>query len=96
MKECGYIDDVDYALSYILTHSNSRQKNYFKLMQKGIKKADIDLAYTDVPENTEEDQLEKEIAKLKENKIELPKIILKLTRKGYEYSKIKKVIDKMK
>lgn len=96
MEECGYIDDVDYALSYILTHSNSRQKNYFKLMQKGIKKADIDLAYTDVPANTEEDQLEKEIAKLKENNIELPKIILKLTRKGYEYSKIKKVIDKMK
>ena len=29
MKECGYIDDVDYALSYILTHSNSRQKNLF-------------------------------------------------------------------
>lgn len=96
LEEEKYIDDVDYALSYILTHFDSRQKLNFKLMQKGIKKEDIDKAYEDAPENMEEDNLLKEIEKLKNKGLDLPRIIVSLTRKGYAYSKIKKEIEKIK
>lgn len=91
-----YIDDVDFALSYILTHEGSKQKMMFKLMQKGIKKVDIDKAYEDAPENMEEEILSKEVAKLKDKGMDLPHIIITLTRKGYSYYKIKKEIEKSK
>lgn len=96
LEEERYIDDVDFALSYILTHEGSRQKISFKLMQKGVKKADIDKAYEDAPENMEEDILSKEIAKLKDKGMDLPRMIITLTRKGYSYYKIKKEIEKNK
>lgn len=96
LEDQKYINDVDYALSYILSHNISRQKLTFKLLQKGIKKSDIDLAYEDAPENLENDHIEKEIEKLKDAKLDLAQIIIKLTRKGYAYSKIKKEIEKLK
>lgn len=96
LEKLGYIDDVDYALSYIMTHSNSKQKNIFKLMQKGISRSSIEKAYEDAPNEIEDDLLEKEIKKLQNKNLELAQIIVKLTRKGYAYSKIKKIIEIIK
>lgn len=89
LEENLYINDVDYAISYILTHKNSKTENTMKLLQKGIKKQDIDSAYEDIPVELESEQLSEEIKKLKDKKYEDSKIIIKLTRKGYKYSDIK-------
>ncbi len=95
LEENLYLNDIDYALSYILSHKNSRVRNTMKLMQKGIKKADIDIAYEDVSKELEENQLIKEVEKLLENNKDKNKIILKLTRKGYDYQSIKMTIKEL-
>lgn len=94
LEKEGYIDDVDFALSYILTHRNSRQKNLMKLMQKGISKSDIDEAFLQVPREQEQDSLKKEIVKLI-GKYDNSQIFVKLTRKGYKYEDIKNEIKEM-
>ncbi|WP_068268314.1 regulatory protein RecX [Caviibacter abscessus] len=91
-----YINDVDYATAYILSHKYSRQKQYLKLMQKGIIKKDIDLAFENIPNDLEEDLIDKEIIKMLEKNIEPPQIIIKLTRKGYEYTKIVEALNRLK
>ncbi len=95
LEENLYLNDIDYATSYILTHKNSRVKNVMKLMQKGIKKEDIDTAYEDIPKEIEENQLFYEVQKLIDKDIEKNKIILKLTRKGYDYQSIKQAIKEI-
>ncbi|WP_067138988.1 regulatory protein RecX [Oceanivirga salmonicida] len=90
-----YLDDIDYAISYILSHKNSKIKNTMKLMQKGIKKEDIDIAYEDIPKEIEENQLIKEVEKLLEMNTDKNKIILKLTRKGYNYQSIKSTLKEL-
>lgn len=92
LEENGYINDIDYALSYILINKNSRQKNTVKLMQKGISKKDIETAYEDVPEEKEFENLENEIKKLLNKNIEKNQIFIKLTRKGYIYQDIKDIL----
>lgn len=95
METQKYINDIDYATSYILTHKNSKQKNIVKLMQKGIKKADIDLAYEDISEEIENENLEMEIKKLLNKNIEKAAIITKLMRKGYNYYSIKESLSNL-
>ncbi|VWL85169.1 regulatory protein RecX [Oceanivirga miroungae] len=94
LEENLYINDVDYAISYILSHKNSKTKNTMKLLQKGIKKQDIDEAYEDIPNDMEKEQLSEEVRKLKEKNYEDAKIILTLTRKGYRYNDIKENLKK--
>ena len=65
-------------------------------MQKGISRSNIERAYEDAPNEIEDDLLEKEIKKLQNKNLELAQIIVKLTRKGYAYSKIKKFIEIIK
>lgn len=93
--ENRYIDDVDYAISYILTHRNSKQKNIVKLMQKGVSKSDIDLAYEDISEEIENENLELEIEKMLNKNIEKANIIIKLMRKGYNYYSIKESLNNL-
>lgn len=91
-----YINDVDYAIAYILSHKYSKQKQYLKLMQKGISKKDIDIAFENAPNNLEDELLDKEVIKMIEKAIEPAQIIIKLTRKGYEYTKIVEALNKLK
>lgn len=95
LEENNYIDDVDYALSYILINKNSKQKNMVKLMQKGISKKDIELAYEEVPEEKEIENLEREIEKLLNKNIDKNQIFIKLTRKGYIYQDIKDTLKNL-
>lgn len=91
-----YLNDVDYATAYILSHKYSKQKLYFKLMQKGISRKDIDEAFLNVPSDMEEELIDTEVEKLKEKNIEVAQIIIKLTRKGYQYTKIVEAINRLK
>lgn len=88
LEQNGYIDDYDYAMSYILTHKDSKLKNTIKLMQKGIEKKIIDDVYIDIDYDIEKDNLDNEIKLLKQKKNDNYQIITKLSRKGYLYSDI--------
>lgn len=91
-----YINDIDYATAYILSHKYSRQKQYLKLMQKGISKKNIDEAFENIPDNLEEELIDKEVLKMLNKNIEPAQIMIKLTRKGYEYMKIVEALNRLK
>lgn len=92
VDELGYINDYDYCVSYILTHKNSKLKNTIKLMQKGVSKSIIDRAFNEVPSEIYDDNLENEVIKLKKMQYDDFEIITKLSKKGYPYDKILKIL----
>ena len=99
LEELGYIDDLNYAVSYIKNRKYGRQRIYIFLFQKGIDKETIENAYTYIEENerkTEEKTLEEEKLEkliLRNLKKEEKKLIQYLLRQGFEISKI---LDKIK
>lgn len=95
LEENLYINDIDYAISYILTHKKSKTQNTMKLLQKGISLADINIAFEDIPNDLESENLLHEIEKLKENNYDDTKILIRLTRKGFRYNDIKEILSKI-
>ncbi len=99
LEELGYIDDLNYAVSYIRNRKYGKHRMYISLFQKGIDGETIENAYNYIEENerkTEEKTLEEEKLEkliLRNLKKEEKKLIQYLLRQGFELSKI---LDKIK
>ncbi|RRD40091.1 regulatory protein RecX [Leptotrichia sp. OH3620_COT-345] len=98
LSELGYIDDLNYAISYINTRKYGVQRIVYNLSQKGIKKEKIEEAYEIIQQETgkniEDEKLEKAI--MKNIKKEEHKLIQYLVRQGFEPRKIFQKIKKYK
>lgn len=90
LSELGYINDLDYAVSYIVGKKYGRERITYDLLQKGIKKDTIEEAYfiveEEYEENTEERKLEKAIERNQGK--EKSKLIQYLVRQGFSLNKI--------
>ncbi len=93
LKEYGYIDDVEFAKRYIEISSQKqgRRLTEFKLMQKGIKKEDIFLAYEQLDFDDSEDAklvAQKYLKNKQITKETLAKAYRYLVGKGFNYDQI--------
>ena len=90
LVELGYINDKDYAVSYIMSRKYGKQRIAYNLMQKGIGRETIEEAYFSIEEeyerNIEDEKLEKAIEKNIKN--EENKLIQYLVRQGFSLNKI--------
>ena len=90
LVELGYINDKDYAVSYIMSRKYGKQRITYNLMQKGIGRETIEEAYFSIEEeyerNFEDEKLEKAIEK--NIKKEENKLIQYLVRQGFSLNKI--------
>ena len=90
LVELGYINDKDYAVSYIMSRKYGKQRIAYNLMQKGIGRETIEEAYFSIEEeyerNIEDEKLEKAIEK--NIKKEENKLIQYLVRQGFSLNKI--------
>lgn len=98
LEDLNYIDDFNYALTYIKNKKYGKQRINFELYQKGINKEIIENAYNylDEEENNGEKSIEikkLEIAIKKYTNKDEKKLIQYLLRQGFEFSKI---IEKLK
>lgn len=90
LSELGYINDLDYAVSYIVGKKYGRERITYDLFQKGIKKDTIEEAYFIVEEEYEENMEEKKLEKAIERNQgkEKNKLIQYLVRQGFSLNKI--------
>ena len=90
LVELGYINDKEYAVSYIMSRKYGQQRITYNLMQKGIGRETIEEAYFSIEEeyerNIEDEKLEKAIEK--NIKKEENKLIQYLVRQGFSLNKI--------
>ena len=88
--ELGYINDKEYAVSYIMSRKYGKQRITYNLMQKGIGRETIEEAYFSIEEeyekNIEDEKLEKAIEK--NIKKEENKLIQYLVRQGFSLNKV--------
>ena len=88
--ELGYINDKEYAVSYIMSRKYGKQRIVYNLMQKGIGRETIEEAYFSIEEeydkNIEDEKLEKAIEK--NIKKEENKLIQYLVRQGFSLNKV--------
>lgn len=90
--EMNYINDYDYAQSYINSHNYSKKKMEFMLLQKGINLSVIREILSEC--NSQElEEIRKQWEKLGNRDKE--KKILSLMRKGFEYRDIQRVIKEI-
>ena len=90
LEELGYIDDLNYAVSYINSRKYGKQRITYNLLQKGISKEKIEQAYMDIQEESEKDVEDEKLKKaiLKNIKKEEKKLVQYLVRQGFELDKI--------
>ena len=90
LVELGYINDKEYAVSYIMSRKYGKQRITYNLMQKGIGRETIEEAYFSIEEeyekNIEDEKLEKAIEK--NIKKEENKLIQYLVRQGFSLNRI--------
>ena len=90
LVELGYINDKEYAVSYIMSRKYGKKRIVYNLMQKGIGRETIEEAYFSIEEeyekNIEDEKLEKAIEK--NIKKEENKLIQYLVRQGFSLNKI--------
>ncbi len=81
MIEYGYVDDVEFARSYLECNTNQGKRLAdYKLMQKGVKKEDIERARENLVDNSND------IAKkLAEKRLKNKEITKELIQKTYKY-----------
>lgn len=91
--DLGYINDYDYAESYIETHNYGKKKMEFMLLQKGVSQEVIKDVMNSFKSEKEIEEIKKNWLKL--GKKENDKKILALMRKGFEYRDIKKAISEL-
>ncbi|MDO5088658.1 MAG: regulatory protein RecX [Leptotrichiaceae bacterium] len=98
LSELGYINDLNYAVSYINSRKYGVQRIVYNLLQKGIKKEKIEEAYEIIRQESgkdiEDEKLEKAV--LKNIKKEEHKLIQYLARQGFELDKIFRKVKKYK
>lgn len=65
LEELGYINDLDYSISYIKNKKYGKNRITYNLIQKGIEKKIVELAYEELEteENIDEKRLENLIKK---------------------------------
>ncbi len=90
LVELGYINDKEYAVSYIMSRKYGKKRIVYNLMQKGIGRETIEEAYFSIEEeyekNIEDEKLEKAIEK--NIKKEENKLIQYLVRQGFSLNRI--------
>lgn len=111
LEEFGYLNDLDYAMSYIESRTYGKNRISYNLFQKGINKDLVEKAYSTLDEEKEENvedvKLEKLIEKKgkkvninnerNEKKIkEEQKLIQYLARQGFSLDKIFKKLKEYK
>ena len=111
LEEFGYLNDLDYAMSYIESRTYGKNRISYNLFQKGISKDVVEKAYLTLDEEKEENiedvKLEKLIEKKgkkvnvnnerDEKKIkEEQKLIQYLARQGFSLDKIFKKLKEYK
>ena len=111
LEEFGYLNDLDYAMSYIESRTYGKNRISYNLFQKGINKDLVEKAYLTLDEEKEENvedvKLEKLIEKnskkiniyneREEKKIkEEQKLIQYLARQGFSLDKIFKKLKEYK
>lgn len=99
--ELDYLNDVEYAKRYIETVSSSAGQRLiaYKLMGKGVKKIDIELAVSDVVVDSKETALklaEKKLRNQTADKLTLSKVFRYLIGKGFTYEDAEYAISKIK
>ena len=111
MEELGYLNDLNYAISYIEGRTYGKNRISYNLFQKGIDKVTVEKAYLTLAEekedNVDDTKLEKLIEKnskkininneREEKKIkEEQKLIQYLARQGFSLDKIFKKLKEYK
>ena len=111
LEELGYLNDLNYAISYIEGRTYGKNRISYNLFQKGIDKATVEKAYLTLAEekkdNVDNKKLEKFIEKnskkininneREEKKIkEEQKLIQYLARQGFSLDKIFKKLKEYK
>ena len=88
--ELGYIDDLNYAISYINSRKHGKQRITYNLLQKGLNKEKIEEAYSTIQDETEKDIEEEKLKKviLKNIKKDEKKLVQYLVRQGFELDNI--------
>ena len=88
--ELGYIDDLNYAISYINSRKYGKQRIIYNLLQKGLNKEKIEEAYSTIQDETEKDIEEEKLKKviLKNIKKDEKKLVQYLIRQGFELDNI--------
>lgn len=90
--EMNYINDYDYAQSYINSHNYSKKKMEFMLLQKGVNLSVIREILSEC--NSQElEEIKKQWQKLGNR--DKDKKILSLMRKGFEYRDIQKALKEI-
>ena len=64
LVELGYINDKDYAVSYIMSRKYGKQRIIYNLLQKGLNKEKIEEAYSTIQDETEKDIEEEKLKKV--------------------------------
>ena len=111
LEEFGYLNDLNYAVSYIESRSYGKNRISYNLFQKGIDKRTIEQAYLTLDEEKEEDIEETKLEKLLEKnskKINVnnerdekkikdeQKLVQYLARQGFSLDKIFRKIREYK
>ena len=111
LEELGYLNDLNYAISYIEGRTYGKNRIYYNLFKKGIDKVTVEKAYLTLDEEKEDNvddiKLEKLIEKnskkininneREEKKIkEEQKLIQYLARQGFSLDKIFKKLKEYK
>ena len=93
VKKNGYLNDAEYAVSFLTGKNYSKKQAIYELMKKGIGKKDAEsaLEHSEIDEHVIIDKYIKKMAGKDERKI-----IESLMRKGFEYEDIKRAIKDSK
>lgn len=98
LKEYNYIDDVEYSKRYIesLSKKQGRRLTEYKLMMKGVRKEDIENAYSnaeDYADKSVKQLAKKHLANKPKTKENLAKTYRYLIGKGYSYEQVSNALS---
>lgn len=101
LKSIGVIDDVEYAKRYIesVYKTQGRKLIEYKLRQKGVKKTDIDYAFSCLELDLKESAYSVLIKRMKnkpKTKEELSKSYKYLVGRGFSYDEVTSAVNKFK
>lgn len=101
LDEYGFVDDLAYAKAFVTSGgNNSKRALEQKLMRKGVKKAEIEIAVNDLKKGDEMGKIEAISAKYMKNKAKTRENFERLYRylagKGFDFDAISAVVNKLK
>ncbi len=98
LKEYNYINDEEYAKRYLESCSGNQGKRLseYKLMMKGVRKEDIEKAYSETDVNAKENAkkvAEKYMKNKEKNKENLAKVYRYLIGRGFSYDEVEYAVS---